>query len=137
MPKKWVVNASSLIVLARLYHLFLLQHVPAELVVPAGVAKEIALGPEDDPAKPWLQSHGSELVRAVQMIPPVIIAWNLGMEAAREVESMAQAGRNPATILTHDLDYGHRLAFSGATALSMMIFRRRNPDPDRLLSRFR
>jgi hypothetical protein len=47
--------------------------------VPAGVAKEIAQGLEDDPAKQWLQSHGQELVRELEMIPPVIIAWNLGL----------------------------------------------------------
>jgi predicted nucleic acid-binding protein len=51
MPKKWVVNASPLIVLARINQLLLLQHVAGELVVPAGVAKEIAQGPEDDPAR--------------------------------------------------------------------------------------
>jgi len=46
MPKKWVVNASPLIVLARINHLLLLQHLAEEIVVPAGVAKEIARGPE-------------------------------------------------------------------------------------------
>ena len=51
MLKKWVVNASPLIVLARINHLFLLQQVAEELVVPAGVAQEIAQGPEDDQAR--------------------------------------------------------------------------------------
>jgi hypothetical protein len=79
MPKKWVVNASPLIVLARINHLFLLQHLATELVVPTGVAMEITQGPANDPANQWLQSHGRELVREVQVIPPVIIAWNLGL----------------------------------------------------------
>lgn len=92
MPKKWVVNASPLIVLARINHLWLLQHVAEELVVPAGVAKEIAQGPEDDPARQWLLSHGQELVREVQMIPPVVIAWNLGLG---ETEVLAWAYQNP------------------------------------------
>jgi hypothetical protein len=48
MHRKWVVNASPLIVLGRINHLFLLQHLAEEIVVPAGVAKEIARGPEDD-----------------------------------------------------------------------------------------
>jgi predicted nucleic acid-binding protein len=74
MPKKWVVNASPLIVLARVNHLSLLQHVAAELVVPAGVAREIAQGPEDDQTRQWLLSYGQEVVREVQVIPPVIIA---------------------------------------------------------------
>ena len=92
MPKKWVVNASPLIVLGRINHLFLLQQVAEELVVPAGVAKEIAQGPEDDPARQWLLSHGHELVREVQVIPPVIIAWNLGLG---ETEVLAWAYENP------------------------------------------
>ena len=92
MPKKWVVNASPLIVLARINHLFLLQHLAEELVVPAGVAKEIDLGPEDDPARQWLQSYGQELVRAVPAIPPAIIAWNLGLG---ETEVLAWAYENP------------------------------------------
>ncbi len=74
MPKKWVVNASPLIVLARINHLFLLQQVADELVVPAGVAQEITQGPEDDPARQWRLSNRKELVREVQVIPPVIIA---------------------------------------------------------------
>jgi len=49
MPRKWVVNASPLIVLSKINHLFLLQHLAGEIVVPAGVAKEIAQGPVDDP----------------------------------------------------------------------------------------
>lgn len=79
MPRKWVVNASPLIVLARIKQLFLLQYLAAELVVPAGVAKEIAQGPEDDPARQWLQTRGHALIREVKVIPPVIIGWNLGL----------------------------------------------------------
>jgi predicted nucleic acid-binding protein len=92
MPKKWVVNASPLIVLAKISHLFLLQQLAEDLVVPAGVAKEIAQGPGDDPARQWLLSHGQELVREVEVIPPVITAWNLGLG---ETEVLAWAYENP------------------------------------------
>jgi len=54
-----------------------------------------------------------------------------------DVEIMAEVGRNHETILTHDLDYGHLLAFSGETAPFVIIFRRRNPHPVKLLSSFR
>ena len=91
MPKKWVVNASPLIVLARINHLFLLQRLAEEIVVPAGVAKEIARGPEDDPAREWLRSDGQSLVREVEVVPPVIIAWNLGLG---ESEVLAWAYQN-------------------------------------------
>jgi predicted nucleic acid-binding protein len=73
------MNASSLIVLGRINHLFLLDHFADEIVVPAGVTKEIAQGSEDDPARQWLQAYGKDMVREVQAIPPVIIAWNLGL----------------------------------------------------------
>lgn len=78
MPKKWVVNASPLIVLGRINHLFLLQRLAEEIVVPAGVAKEIAQGPGDDPARECLQADGQALAPEVEVVPPVIIAWNLG-----------------------------------------------------------
>jgi len=67
MPEKWVVNASPLIVLARINHLFLLQRLAKEeIVVPAGVAKEISQGPGDDPAREWLRADGQALVREVE-----------------------------------------------------------------------
>lgn len=64
-------------------------------------------------------------------------AGDIGLGGARDVEIMAEAGRNHEIILTHDLDYGHLLAFSGETAPSVIIFRRRNTHPARLLSSFR
>jgi predicted nuclease of predicted toxin-antitoxin system len=36
-------------------------------------------------------------------------------------------------IVTHDLDYGHLLAFSGEADQSVIIFRLRNAHPDALL----
>jgi len=92
MPEKWVVNASPLIVLARINHLFLLQRLAKEeIVVPAGVAKEISQGPGDDPAREWLRADGQALVREVEGVPPVIIAWNLGLG---ESEVLAWAYQN-------------------------------------------
>ena len=60
---------------------------------------------------------------------------DIGLGRASDLEIMAEAGRNRETILTHDLDYGHLLAFSGETAPSVIIFRLRNPHPVKLLSR--
>ena len=61
-------------------------------MVPAGVVNEIARGPEDDPARQWLQTQGQVLVREVQVVPPVIIAWNLGLG---ESEVLSWAYQNP------------------------------------------
>jgi predicted nucleic acid-binding protein len=92
MAKKWVVNASPLIVLARINHLFLFPQIAEEIVVPAGVAKEIAQGPGDDPAREWLQADGQAWVREVNVVPPIIIAWNLGLG---ESEVLAWSYQNP------------------------------------------
>ncbi len=48
---------------------------------------------------------------------------------------MAEAERNRETIITHDLDYGHLLAFSGDTAPSVVIYRLRNTHPEKLFNR--
>ena len=81
MLKRWVINASPLIVLDRINHLFLIQNLVHEIMIPSGVAKEISQGPEDDPAKQWLQAEGIGYVREVQVIPPVI---KIGRASCRE-----------------------------------------------------
>jgi predicted nucleic acid-binding protein len=92
MLKKWVLNASPLIILAKIDQLILLRHLCEEMVVPGGVAGEIARGPEDDPARQWLQFAGKGLIREVGPIPPVILAWNLGQG---ESEVITWAYKNP------------------------------------------
>ena len=92
MPKKWVLDASPIIVLAKLEHLFLLVDLCEEIVVPIGVVQEISQGLEDDPARQWLQSSGKKLIRKVGSIPPVILGWNLGQG---ESEVLAWAYKEP------------------------------------------
>ncbi len=55
------------------------------------MAKEIGHGPDDDPARQWVQAHGQGLVGKIT-VPPVIIAWNLGLG---ESEVLAWAYENP------------------------------------------
>ncbi|MEW6386146.1 MAG: DUF5615 family PIN-like protein [Thermodesulfobacteriota bacterium] len=62
-------------------------------------------------------------------------AGDIGLAQAADVEIMAEAERNRETIITHDLDYGHLLAFSGDTAPSVIIFRLRNTHPEALFTR--
>jgi len=114
MHRKWVVNASPLIVLGRINHLFLLQHLAEEIVVPTGVAKEIARGPEDDPARQWLQAQGRNLVREMQAVPPVIIAWNLGLG---ESEVLSWAYQNPG----YEVVLDDRAARNCALALNLPV----------------
>ncbi len=62
-------------------------------------------------------------------------AGDIGLAQAKDVEIMVEAGNQGETILTHDLDYGHLLAFSGDTAPSVIIFRLKDCRPDKLFSR--
>jgi predicted nuclease of predicted toxin-antitoxin system len=60
---------------------------------------------------------------------------NIGMFRAKDVDIVAEAKRAGETILTHDLDYGHLLAFSGDNAPSVVILRLRDLRSDEILSR--
>jgi len=60
---------------------------------------------------------------------------DIGMSRARDVEVVAEAKRTGETIITHDLDYGHLLAFSGESAPSVIILRLRDLRSDEILSR--
>lgn len=60
---------------------------------------------------------------------------DIGMSRAKDIEIVAEAKRANEVILTHDLDYGHLLAFSGEKAPSVMILRLRDLRPDEVISR--
>jgi predicted nuclease of predicted toxin-antitoxin system len=53
-------------------------------------------------------------------------AGDIGLSRATDAEIIAEAKRNNEIILTHDLDYGHLLSFSGEKAPSVIILRLRN-----------
>jgi len=60
---------------------------------------------------------------------------DIGMAQASDVELVEEARRNREVIVTHDLDYGHLLAFSGQPTPSVTILRLRNVHPDNLFDR--
>jgi len=62
-------------------------------------------------------------------------AGDIGLSQATDAEIMAEAERQREVILTHDLDYGHLLAFSGDRAPSVVIFRMRDCQTDKLYAR--
>ncbi len=51
---------------------------------------------------------------------------DIGLAQADDIVIMEEARRKKETIITHDLDYGDLLAFSGEEAPSVIIFRLRN-----------
>ena len=60
---------------------------------------------------------------------------DIGMARASDIAIIEEARVSKEVIVTHDLDYGRLLAFSGEPAPSVIIFRLRNTHPDNLFAR--
>lgn len=60
---------------------------------------------------------------------------DIGMARAKDSEIIEEAKTQQEIILTHDLDYGTLLAFSGEPTPSVLIFRLRNTKPEALFAR--
>ncbi len=54
---------------------------------------------------------------------------DIGLARAEDIDIVAEAKEQQEIILTHDLDYGNLLAFSGESVPSVIIFRVRNTQP--------
>jgi predicted nucleic acid-binding protein len=78
VKNKWVVNASPVILLAKVGQTTLLPELAAELIVPASVVAEVEAGPERDPARSWLQGEGAKWIRPDAATVPALAAWDLG-----------------------------------------------------------
>jgi predicted nuclease of predicted toxin-antitoxin system len=63
-------------------------------------------------------------------------AADVGLARAPDSVIVDEARKAGETILTHDLDYGHLLAFSGRTSPSVIIVRTENTKPAYLEERF-
>ena len=114
MSKKWVVNASPLILLANVDHLPLLDALCADMVVPAAVAREIRAGPRKDAAQRWLEGEGQSRVRRLEGIDPIVAAWDLG---AGESAVLTWARRNPG----YEAILDDRAARDCATTLGLPV----------------
>lgn len=60
---------------------------------------------------------------------------DIGMFQSDDINIVQFAKENEEIIITHDLDYGNILAFSGDSSPSVIIFRLRNSHPNNLFSR--
>ena len=97
MSEQWVVNASPLILLARIGRAELLRDLPARVVVPRAVAAEINAGPEDDPARQAL-ARGQFQIVDTPAPSTEILTWDLGA-GETAVLSLAAAEPNWTAIL--------------------------------------
>ncbi len=60
---------------------------------------------------------------------------DIGLARGTDVQMVETARQSQETILTHDLDYGHLLAFSGRAEPSVVIYRLRNSHVNQMYSR--
>jgi len=75
---RWVFNASPLILQGKAGQL---GWVPllGEVVIPQSVAAEILAGPDDDPARQWIESGtGRDLIQPDAAMSDALLAWDLG-----------------------------------------------------------
>ncbi len=79
MVKRWVVNASPIISLAKIDRIHLLSELCDEVVIPQGVADEIDLGGYTDSAVIWLQQFGQAFIQPAPVIDSKIASWDLGV----------------------------------------------------------
>lgn len=99
MSERWVVNASPLIVLARVGQTRLLTQLAEEVCVPDAVAAEIQAGPDTDPARQWLAAGKLPIV-ATPSAPSEIVTWDLG---AGETAVLTWAAAQPGwTVILDD-----------------------------------
>ncbi|OGL47465.1 MAG: hypothetical protein A2161_17195, partial [Candidatus Schekmanbacteria bacterium RBG_13_48_7] len=61
---------------------------------------------------------------------------DIGLAKADDQSIVEEAKRQDEIIITHDLDYGHLLAFSGESKPSVIIYRIANNSLENLFSRF-
>lgn len=62
-------------------------------------------------------------------------AGDIDMSRATDAEIVVEARNKGEVIVTHDLDYGHLLAFSGEKAPSVIILRLRDLRTNEIMSR--
>lgn len=106
---KWVVDSSVLIFLAKASHLFLLQELCDQIIIPEGVAEEIQKGPEDDPARNRISTEGKPFVQFVGEINHRVVLWDIGKG---ESEVLTWALQNPGHVAILDDEIGRNCALA-------------------------
>jgi len=108
MGEHWIVNASPLIVLAKVGMAELLVAVPDSLVTSQVVADEVLRGPAEDPAA-QLVASGTLAIVAAPPPPAFLVGWDLG---PGETSVLALASTEPGSIAVVDDAAARRCANS-------------------------
>lgn len=108
MAERWVLNASPLIVLARIGHDDLFSALADEVVVPEAVATEIRAGPTTDRARQLIERDKFNIVPS-SPASAELMAWDLG---AGESAVIAYALMQPGWTAILDDELARRCARS-------------------------
>ncbi len=98
MSKDFVLDASPIIIMAKIGLIELIPKVADELIIPKAVKNEIEAGIPNDPAFNWIKSSGKVFIRDVGSIEPEILKWDLGL-GETEVLSFAYKNKGFTAIL--------------------------------------
>lgn len=105
MSNIWVVDASPIILLAKIGQQNLFTQLANQFIIPIAVKQEIEAGSISDPAYKWLQQ---ETLSFVSVNPhPAIIAWDLGLG---ETAVLSYALANPTYRVVIDDGMARRCA---------------------------
>jgi len=75
VTRKWVLNASPTILLAKISLIDLVvSELCSTVIIPSGVVQEIKAGPANDPAKIWLAQTGKKWITEMTHIEPTVAA---------------------------------------------------------------
>ncbi|MEW6349850.1 MAG: DUF3368 domain-containing protein [Thermodesulfobacteriota bacterium] len=98
MTRKWVLNSSPVIILAKVSLIWILEEMCARIVIPSGVAHEVKRGPANDVARSWLEGAGDKHVVRIESVDARVAAWDLG-RGESEVISIAYISPEHEAIL--------------------------------------
>jgi predicted nucleic acid-binding protein len=113
VTRRWVVNASPIITLAKIDQINLLAQLCDEMVIPQGVAIEIEQGDYDDAASSWIRTEGQAFLKQTD-INRLVAAWDLGRG---ESHVLSWAMRHP----TYEAILDDRAARKAAKSLQVNI----------------
>lgn len=98
MTERWAVNASPLILLGKVNHLWLLRDLSDELIIPDAVIKEVGIKPDGNPVIDEVLGYPSSRSTAPVKIPRHIEAWDLGLGESEVLAAAEAEGAHRAVL---------------------------------------
>jgi predicted nucleic acid-binding protein len=77
-PRRWVVNASPLILLGKVEQIQLLSAMAGQIAVPRAVIREVSAKPDGERAVQTLTALGAAIIVDDEVPPANILSWDLG-----------------------------------------------------------